>query len=119
MTHQKAASLPPFQWHFQPGFSIGGSGRRSAVVCVLDSFPGPANQSMLGITPRLARFQLSCAIYVTYILSSRDHVLTPQTAFVTNNIIGILNWTSAEVPRELSFVIQVVTCPGDASYWRT
>ena len=42
-----------------------------------------------------------------YVLVSGDHVLDAQKAFVSINIINILNWTGALLPMEISFAVQV------------
>ena len=46
-------------------------------------------------------------MYAVYVLASPDHVLDAQKAFVSINIINILNWTGALLPMEISFAVQV------------
>ena len=46
-------------------------------------------------------------MFSVYVLTSEDHVLDAQKAFVSLNIINILNWTGALLPMEISFAVQV------------
>ncbi len=52
-------------------------------------------------------FQVALAVFATYLMLSSDNVLDPEKAFVSINIIGILNWTGALLPMEISFAVQV------------
>ena len=50
---------------------------------------------------------MSLAVFATYVLSSPDNYLDPITAFVSLNLIGILNWTLNLMPTAISSVAQV------------
>ena len=54
-------------------------------------------------------FQVSLAVFAAFVLISDDNVLDAKKAFVTTNIIGILNWMSALLPTVISFSVQVLS----------
>ena len=51
--------------------------------------------------------QVSLAVFATYVLSSDDNYLTPDKAFVTLNLIQILNWGMSILPIFIAFGAQV------------
>ena len=52
-------------------------------------------------------FQVSLAVFATYVLSSPNNILDANKAFVTLSLINILNWPMSNMPYAVTNTIQV------------
>ena len=49
-------------------------------------------------------------VFTVYVLSSPDNVLDAEKAFVTLNLISILNWPMQDIPFYITYWTQVGAC---------
>ena len=50
---------------------------------------------------------MSLAVFTVYVLVNPDHYLSPQVAFVSLNLMNILDWSTQFLPILLAFGAQV------------
>ena len=50
---------------------------------------------------------MSLAVFTVYVLVNPDHYLSPQVAFVSLNLLNILDWSTQFLPILLAFGAQV------------
>ena len=53
-------------------------------------------------------FQTSLAIFTAYVLTAPNHYLSPQVAFVSLNIINMLDWAMQFLPILQALAAQVI-----------